>query len=34
MDFAAGIGMINVGYNHPKVVEVVNAQVDHVIHFI
>lgn len=32
IDFAAGIGMINVGHSHPKVVEAVKAQVDRIIH--
>ncbi|MEE4208600.1 MAG: aspartate aminotransferase family protein, partial [Parvularcula sp.] len=32
IDFIAGIGVLNVGHNHPKVVEAAKAQMDKVIH--
>ncbi len=32
IDFASGIGVVNVGHNHPKVVEAVRAQADKLIH--
>ena len=32
IDFAAGIGVLNVGYSHPKVVEAVKAQADKMMH--
>ena len=32
IDFAGGIGTLNVGHRHPKVVEMVNAQLERVMH--
>ena len=32
IDFAGGIGVLNIGHRHPKVVEAVKAQLDHVMH--
>ena len=32
LDFCGGIGVLNVGHNHPKVVEAVHQQVDHALH--
>ncbi len=32
IDFIAGIGVLNIGHRHPKVVEAIKAQVDKVIH--
>jgi 4-aminobutyrate aminotransferase/(S)-3-amino-2-methylpropionate transaminase len=32
IDFAGGIGVLNVGHNHPRVVEAVRAQLEHVTH--
>src|SRR6476660_6167026 len=32
IDFAGGIGVLNVGHGHPKVMEAVHAQVDRVTH--
>lgn len=32
LDFAGGIGVLNVGHRHPRVVEAIHAQVDKVLH--
>ena len=32
IDFVGGIGVLNVGHNHPRVVQAVKAQLERVIH--
>ena len=32
LDFVGGIGVLNIGHNHPRVVEAVKAQLDNVTH--